>query len=131
MIIKPPTKVYVSKSKIHGWGVFASELIKEGEIIEETPLFDLQIPLGESTPLMIDYRFNWPQGNEPTHQVLAWGYGCLYNHSNTPNAYWRSNFENFTFEFIAHRDINPDEEILTYYGDMQYWNDGRTHTKVV
>ena len=32
MKIHPPHKVYVSKSPIHGYGVFANERIYEGEV---------------------------------------------------------------------------------------------------
>lgn len=132
MKIKPPTKIYISNSSIHGMGVFASEKINEGEIIEECPIFDLNIPFGQSSPLMIDYRFNWPQGGQTWEkQVLAWGYGSLYNHSEKPNALWRSNLENRTFEFYSVKDINPDEEILVYYGGVSYWEDGRTNTNVI
>lgn len=132
MRINPPTKIYIAHSSIHGLGVFASELIKEGEIIEECPVHDLKIPVGEITSLMIDYRYNWPQGSDNWFlQVLSWGYGSIYNHSNTPNSGWRSNIDKFTFEFYAIRDILPDEEIFTWYGDINYWNDGRVHTNVM
>ena len=127
--ILPPYKVYISKSSVHGCGVFANEIIKEGEVIEETPLYDLGLKKGEITSLMIDYRFNWPQGAgcDWIKQVLAWGYGSLYNHSESPNAHWRSNIERETFEFVANRTINKDEEILVWYGNISYWQDGRNH----
>ena len=41
--INPPTKIYVDKSPIHGWGVFASQDIETGEIIEEVPVLELPI----------------------------------------------------------------------------------------
>lgn len=131
MRILPPTKIYVSKSNIHGYGIFANSVIYSGEIIEECPILDLGIPKGQISDVLIDYRFNWPQGLEWDKQVVAWGWGSLYNHSNNPNASWRSNLEKNTFEFFAVRDINPDDEILVYYGDNSYWEDGRTHTQVV
>ena len=132
MKILPPNKVYVAKSDVHGWGVFAKEHINEGEIIEVTPLYDLGMAPGESNSIMIDYRFNWPQGSGGawTKQVLPWGYGCVYNHSDEPNAHWRSNLENETFEFVANRGIQIDEEIFTYYGGSNYWNDGRANKNI-
>ena len=132
MKIHPPNKIYIGNSSVHGYGVFAKENITEGEIIEETPLYDLGMKPGESNSIMIDYRFNWPQGSGGawTKQVLPWGYGCVYNHSDTPNAYWRSNLENETFEFVASKDINIDEEIFTYYGGSNYWNDGRGNKNI-
>lgn len=131
MEIYPPWKVVIKKSPVHGFGVFCSQTIFAGEVIEECPIFPLPIKKGESSPLLIDYRFNWPQGTEWEEQVLSWGYGSLYNHSETPNAYWVSDLERRTFKFIANRDIPRGEEIFVWYGDMNYWNDGRNHTQVV
>lgn len=131
MRIFPPTKIFVSESSIHGLGVFASNFIKQGEVFEECPIYDLQFEKGQGYDFMIDYRFNWPQGTMGWEkQVVSWGYGSLYNHSQNPNAAWRSNIKNNTFEFYSLRDINPFEEIFVYYGGEEYWNDGRNHTTV-
>jgi len=129
MIYNP--KIYVDKSPVHGWGVFAKEDIMEGEVFEECPVLTLPIEKKEVTSLLIDYRFNWPQGNEWEEQVLALGFGELYNHNENANAYWISNIENKTFQFISHRKIEKGEEIFVWYGDVNYWNDGRNHTSVV
>ena len=129
MIYNP--KIYADKSPIHGWGVFAKEDIMEGEVFEECPILTLPIEKGEVTPLLIDYRFNWPQGNDWQEQVLALGYGSLYNHSNDPNAFWVSDIENRIFKFVSNREIKQGEEIFVWYGDVSYWNDGRTHTNVI
>ena len=125
------SKIYVNKSPIHGWGVFAKEDIEDGEMFEECPILVLPIKQGEVSPLLIDYRFNWPQGVEWQEQVIGLGFASLYNHSENANAYWISNLENRTFQFISNRKINKDEEIFVWYGDINYWNDGRTHTNVV
>ena len=61
MTILPPTKIYVKKSPIHGLGVFASELIKEGEMIEECPILRLPVKKGETNYTLIDYTFLWPK----------------------------------------------------------------------
>jgi SET domain-containing protein len=130
MNIVPPNKIRISNSPIHGLGVFATEIIYEGEIIEICPVIDMCLN-GESSHILIDYRFNWPQGNDCKTQVVPAGYGMLYNHNSDANALWRSNEENKTFEFFAIKQINPNEEIFTYYGDVNYWNDGRNNTEVV
>ena len=129
MIYNP--KVYVDKSPIHGWGVFAKEDIMEGEVFEECPILTLPIDKGEITSLLIDYRFNWPQGNDFEEQVVALGYGSLYNHSDNANSFWISDLENRTFKFISNREIKKGEEIFVWYGDVNYWNDGRNHISVV
>jgi SET domain-containing protein len=121
----PPTKIYADKSPIHGWGVFAKETIFENEIFEECLVLTLPIPHGETSDYLLNYRFNWPQGDIWEEQVCALGFGSLYNHSDTPNAYWRSNLEKKTFEFVSSRQILPGEEIFVWYGGDNYWNDGR------
>jgi len=100
-------------------------------VFEECPVLTLPIEKGEVTSLLIDYRFNWPQGGEWEEQVFPLGYGGLYNHSENANAYWVSNLENKTFQFISHREIKKGDEIFTWYGDVSYWNDGRNNTNVI
>ena len=129
-MIRPPRKVYLDDSPIHGLGVFAMDKIVQGEVIEEAPFLVLPINKGESSPLFIDYRFNFPSGHDWTHQVLVMSYGGYYNHSDESNAYWITDNKKETFIFIASRDILPGEEIFTYYGDSNYWNDGRKNIQV-
>jgi uncharacterized protein len=130
-IIKSPKKIYVNKSPIQGLGVFASEVIEEGELIEECPILTLPIQKGETSSLFIDYRFNFPSGIEWDEQVIGLGFASLYNHSDSPNAYWVSDNDKRTFKFIANKKISPDDEIFVYYGDVSYWNDGRNHVNIV
>jgi SET domain-containing protein len=125
------SKIYIDQSPVHGWGVFAKQDIKSGELIEECPVLTLPILKGDVTPLLIDYRFNWPQGVEWEEQVVALGFGSLYNHSNDPNAVWISSDVRKCFIFYATRDIKEGEEIFVWYGDENYWNDGRNHVDIV
>jgi SET domain-containing protein len=46
--IDTPSKIFIDKSPIHGWGVFAKVDIEENEIIEECPILTLPIEKGES-----------------------------------------------------------------------------------
>jgi len=131
MRLYPSTKIYLDNSSIHGKGVFASQKILKDEIFEVTPYLDLEIPKKTTSAIFMNYRFNWPQGTSDwDKQVVGCGLSSFYNHSNTPNANWRSNLENDTFEFFALRDIEQDEEIFVYYGGEEYWNDGRTNVEV-
>lgn len=122
MKIIPPSNIILKESPIHGLGVFATENIKEGEIIEVCYLIDMEIDVSKPSEILERYRFNWPQGSTPQKLVLPTGYGMIYNHSENPNASWRSNFDNGTFEFYAISDIEVGEEIFTWYGDVNYWN---------
>ena len=123
-------KIEMRKSSIHGWGVFAKENIHANEILEEVPFLTLPIPKGEMSSLLIDYRFNYPTGNWRS-QVIPLGFACIYNHSNNANAGWYTDEENQIFVFKTNREIQKDEEICTYYGDVNYWSDGRKNTVII
>jgi SET domain-containing protein len=132
MTLQFSQKIEVRKSSIHGWGVFAREPIQAGEILEESPFLPLPMKNGESSSLLIDYRFNFPSGSGKkwVQQVVGFGFASLYNHSDTPNAEWSSDASRMVFIFRCTTDIAKDEEIFVYYGGQNYWEDGRKHTQV-
>lgn len=123
------SKIELRKSPIHGWGVFAKDNIEINEILEEVPYLIVPMKKGESSSMFIDYRFNFPTGDWK-YQVLPGGFGCYYNHSNNPNAYWLTDEENDIFVFVTSAKIKKDDEILVYYGDVGYWQDGRLNISV-
>ena len=132
MIIQTPSVIEIRKSPVHGLGVFAKQKIHAGDIIEACPVIHIGLEIGVPSHILIDYRFNYPQNAPPeqTSQVVCAGYGMLYNHSNSANANWRSETDINCFIFYATKDIEVDEEIFVWYGDMSYWNDGRTHIEI-
>lgn len=123
-------KIEIRKSPIHGWGVFSKNFIKNGEILEECPFLVIPLAKNECSSIFIDYRFNYPR-NMTEHQVIPFGFSCLYNHSDNPNAKWETDTENQIFIFSAIKDIQKDEEIFTYYGGDNYWQDGRNRNKII
>ena len=128
-MINIPKKIYIKYSDGRGLGVFANEHISKNEVIEDCPLITLPIKKGESSNILLDYRFNYPQGDDFQEQVLGLGYASLYNHSETPNAKWINHPTlKKVFRFVALKEINPQEEILVYYGGNNYWFDGRVDT---
>ena len=70
MKLKVPTKIEVKDSEIHGLGVFATDSIREGEIIEECHLITLPIDTDTPADLLINYRFKWPQGRPDWREIL-------------------------------------------------------------
>jgi len=130
MKLKLATKVEVKTSPGKGLGVFAIKPILEGEIIEECHLVTLPIKVGENSGLLNDYRFLWPQRGDHKEHVIPLGYGCIYNHDDNNNAFWKDHPRNKTFQFIATRDIQPGEEICTYYGGDSYWEERNYINKI-
>lgn len=109
--------IYTAPSHIPGAGrgVFASIPIRKGDIIEQCPY--LPIPDHEaehiSESFLITYIYYL--GEAKDNPVLLLGYGSLYNHSDTPNAYYREQPDQQVMDIIAVRDIGRDEEITLNY----------------
>lgn len=117
----PPRKIYIADSKIpnpkneefiSGKGVFASENINKGEIIEVAPILILEFSdfIDTKWNLLFEYYF-WLDD----FVVLALGYGSLYNHSKNPNAEYKIKQKDKTITFSAIKNIQKNEEILINY----------------
>jgi SET domain-containing protein len=115
-------KVYVGKSKISGLGVFASEDIKSGDIIEECPVVLLDSTFkGNKDWVLNRYAFAWGCGCSICEKygntmALVLGNGMVYNHSEQPNGYWTQDTALKYYTLHALTDIKQGEEITWYYG---------------
>ncbi|AVD54680.1 SET domain-containing protein (plasmid) [Priestia filamentosa] len=98
-------------------GVFAKQDVKKGTLLHEAPVIpypNKEHDYIEKTALA-DYAFEYGVN----HTAILLGYGMLFNHSYTPNATYKINFDNHTFDFYAYTDIQAGEEILiNYNGDV-------------
>jgi SET domain-containing protein len=107
--------IFFAPSDVHGMGVFASEPIPEGAVIEVCPV--LLFPQAELAAvrqtMLDDYYFDW--GEDGSMYAVALGFGSLYNHAYEPNADYGMDFENNTIDIYALRDITPGEEIFINY----------------
>ncbi len=119
----PPQKLEVKESPGKGLGVFATQDIAEGEILEDCPVKSLGNELS-ATNVFSDYRFNYPKGVGSKLRVLTLGLGAVFNHSDNNNAYWINHpgIEQ-VFRFVATRDIKSGEEVCTSYGGSSYWDE--------
>ena len=109
-----PTKVIVAKSPT-GYGVFAIEPIKEGEIIQECVI--MSDTLNEEAGLE-SYRFKGPKINETQYYHIIGGLACIVNHSREKAN--TSVQQDHRYERVARiyalRDIEQGEELLWNYG---------------
>lgn len=115
MLIKPPTKIIVKDSPIHGLGVFCSEPIQAGEIIESCAFLKFPQSNEEKIPVFQNYSFCWPRSESWVNHAMVLGYGSFYNHSQFPSAQWYT--EEDKFVFYALKDINVGEEIFIDYAN--------------
>ena len=99
------------------YGMFATEFIKNGELIENCPVLIERVDLIKKAGIMGDYYFD--VGNN--RGAFPLGYGGMYNHSDKNNATASSiDLSKRTMKVEALRDIFPGEEVTVNYGP-QYW----------
>ena len=112
-------EVRVRKSKVHGMGLFATQTIPNGTLIERAPLiicdtysFKCLDDIMGVRHIVSDYPFKWNRHES----AIALGYGSTINHtSENPNALFKFNYDYPAVEFYARREIKKDEEILMQY----------------
>jgi SET domain-containing protein len=112
------------ESSLSGRGVFTTEPIPAGSLIEICPVIvipEKEVDVIHHTDLH-DYYFVWGENNEQA--AIALGYGSLYNHSYDPNAEFILDLNGRAIEVHALRDIRPGEEItFNYHGDPECRDD--------
>lgn len=114
---------YIGQSPISGYGVFAGEDIKSGDLIEEIPVVILDSTFKENKDWVLQrYAFTWSCScdicsKNGQSMCIPMGNGVCYNHADIPNAYYVQDTVMKLLRFYAFRDIKKDEEITWYYGD--------------
>lgn len=119
--LEPTQNVYAATVEGKGRGVFARRAIKAGELIERCPVIvcpGAEWELLEQTALR-DYYLNF--GEHDTCILL--GFGELYNHGSDDAANARTVRmpDRKLLDFVAIRDIQPDEEITFTYQCGPWW----------
>ena len=113
-----PQGIYIGKSALHGRGVFAGQLFKPGDIIEEAPvvLLDNSEKACLQHTSLFGYYFLTP--DERNSLVFGLGYSSLYNHFCPANAGYTLNLQKRLIIIRAIKAIQRNEEIvINYTGD--------------
>ena len=115
MVIKNKIQLEVKYiDETMGFGVFASQDIDEGTIVETC--YSIKTYNQTFNPCF-DYLFSLSN----TESLLPLGYGSIYNHSYTPNIHWRIvNAEKPIIEFFSLKKIKAGDELCHNYG-AHYW----------
>ena len=110
--------LYITHSEGKGRGVFTSESIDSGEVIEICPVIiipKLELPIIHKT-ILHDYYFLW--GDDLGECAIALGFGSIYNHELDPNANFILDIYNKTIDIEAIKNIEAGDEItLNYHGE--------------
>ena len=119
-----PNLSYVKRSPIQGMGCFASSVVLPGDFVEEVGVIILDATTNSNKDWVVSkFLFTWPcDHNDPICAengktfIVPTGNAMLYNHSDTPNAYWLYDKVMKRIFLVALREISKDEEITWYYG---------------
>jgi len=106
--------IEVKKTPQMGNGVFACKDFSPGDLIEICPVVRVKPTdhtLVENTDL-IYWLFEWEHDNEA---AMLFGYGMVYNHSASPNASYKLDFDQNIVTFTAIKPILNGNEIFIDY----------------
>jgi SET domain-containing protein len=115
--------LYIALTKSMGRGVFTSENISGGTIVEESPVIVMsqeERMLLDQT-LLHDYIFEWGENKEQC--CMALGYVAVYNHSYRSNCEYEMDFDKQVIRIKTMESINAGEELFINYNGP--WNDSR------
>ena len=107
--------LYVAESESKGRGIFTTQPIQEGDLIEICPVIVMptkEMKIIDDT-VLYNYYFLW--GIEQEECAICLGYGSLYNHDYHPNARYELDLTNKTIDFFCIKEIEAGEEITVNY----------------
>jgi SET domain-containing protein len=102
----------IAPSDHRGRGVFASETIPAGTVIEISPILELSPTERKEVEktILYNYIFEWKDG-----ACIALGYLSLYNHAYNANCDYEMEYETDTMSITTLRDIEKGEELFINY----------------
>ena len=107
-----------------GRGMFALRDFKKGEILETAPVIPVaKENVVESGEAPDGYLLDWDGNFENEEYCMPLGYIMMYNHSKTPNIMLDQDYEKYTMQAIAIRDIKKGEELCWDYNIDELWFD--------
>jgi spore coat protein H len=123
MFFTPPKKICIKTSSVHGLGVFATEDILSGELIEVSPISvtkkNQKQPHEWSPQDLMFFKYNggWGSWISEGLTCVAFGYASLYNHNDAPNTKHEKDINRGAICFYASKDIKAGAECFIYYCD--------------
>jgi SET domain-containing protein len=118
----PPSKLQVKKSNTNGYGVFATQNIRKGEVVEEAPFTRTELRDKEVSPKVLQVSYFLPCKCEECKTkgeflLLSSGFVTLYNHSGSKNVECDFLPKQRLVRVTAVKDIKQGEEVFHNYGD--------------
>ena len=116
--------LYIGTAANMGRGIFTSENIDEGIIVETAPVIIMSTDerkLLDQT-ILHDYIFECGEGNKEC--CMALGYVPIYNHSYSSNCEYEMDFENESITIKCVHYIKAGEQLFINYNGL--WNDTKS-----
>lgn len=113
--------LFVAPTSSMGRGVFSSENIAAGTVVEQSPVIVMSTAdraLLDQT-ILHDYIFEW--GPDLDQCCMALGYIPLYNHSFNSNCEYEMDYDYNLIKVTTVRDIVAGEELFINYNGN--WDD--------
>jgi len=109
--------LYLKNTPYMGFGVFCTNDIQKGQLIEESimiPINTTDIEIGNNNP----HLFTWSDDRKTW--AMGTGFAPFYNHSEKPNIVKKGDLINNKLKFIASENIFAGEEIIGKYISSQW-----------
>jgi len=105
----------IASSPNRGRGVFTTESITKGTVIEIAPVIVMNAAdrINLEKTLLYDYIFEW--GEDQKSAAVGLGYISIYNHAKQPNCIYEMDFEFETITIKTIKDIEVGEELFINY----------------
>lgn len=111
-------------SEEKGRGMFALRDFKKGDVLETAPVIPVAkenvVNSGEAPD---GYLLDWDGNYENEEYCMPLGYIMMYNHSKEPNIMLDQDYDKYTMQAIALRDIKKGEELCWDYNVDELWFD--------
>lgn len=113
----------VAGSPLGGRGVFATEAVAAGEVVEICPVIVVpadQIDALNATSLA-DHWYGWGDDGDA---AVAMGHGSFYNHDDDPTCEYEAHETIDALVIRARRDVRPGDELTIDYtggGTNELW----------
>lgn len=105
----------IASSYNRGRGVFTTEKIARGTVIEIAPVIVLtpEDRTHVEKTILYDYIFEW--GDDQQGAAVALGYISIYNHKPDPNCAYHMDFNHQTITITTIKDVLVGEELFINY----------------
>lgn len=111
----PHMNIVKDTKTVKGRGVFAHRGYRENDVVEVSPVVVTLGRMQDLPPSIAVRAFDWADVESEPSTAFALGHGSLFNHSDSANMRYESQYDKNQITFTAVRDIAVGEELTINY----------------